>query len=159
MPRLAAFKSVSGIDCEMGQKPSRRGPGLDAARRRGNILCITKYSRPLAFGSGNMDKLLFVAALACGAGIAYVDSRPTWDDTGVTAAAVLAVSGLLGLASPRRAWLWALAVGAWVPAWGIANSGNYGSLLALAFAFAGAYAGAGVRKAMALAGNEAARQA
>src|SRR5437763_402953 len=90
-----------------------------------------------------MRPLLWLAALAGGAGIAYVDSRPGWDDTGVSAAAILALSGLLGMVSPDRPWLWAVLVGAWVPVVGLA-AGNLGSLLALAIAFAGAYLGATV---------------
>jgi uncharacterized RDD family membrane protein YckC len=81
-----------------------------------------------------------------GLAIAYVDSSPGWDDTGVSAAAVLGVSGSFGLLYPARPWLWALAVGAWIPAFGIVREFNYASLLALAFSFAGAYAGAVVRK-------------
>jgi hypothetical protein len=48
-----------------------------------------------------MNKVLFVAALAIGAGITYVDSRPNWDDAGVTAAAILVSCGTLG--PPGRA--------------------------------------------------------
>jgi hypothetical protein len=93
-----------------------------------------------------MNKLLLIAALAIGLGIAYVDSRPNWDDTGVTVAAILLVTGSLGAAGPSRPWLWALAVGLWIPALGIALHRNYGSLLALPFAFAGAYAGMVLRR-------------
>ena len=58
-----------------------------------------------------MRKFLWVAALAVGILIAYVDSLPHWDDTGITVLALLVSSGLLGMLSPRRPWLWALAVG------------------------------------------------
>jgi hypothetical protein len=43
-------------------------------------------------------------------------------------------------------WLWALAVGAWIPLWGIISMQNYGALLALIIAFVGAYAGVLARK-------------
>jgi hypothetical protein len=95
------------------------------------------------------DKWLFILvplALVLGFAIAYVDSSPGWDDTGVSAAVVLSVSGSFGLLHPARPWLWALAVGAWIPAFGIAREFNYASLLALVFSFAGAYAGAVVRR-------------
>ncbi len=87
--------------------------------------------------------LLLVVALSLGTFIAYVDSRPTWDDTGVTAGVILIVSGLLGLAQPRGAWLWALAVGLWVPLlpW-LAGRGNPAALIALVVAFIGAFGGA-----------------
>jgi len=90
--------------------------------------------------------MLVPLALALGFAIAYVDSSPGWDDTGVSAAAVLGVSGSFGLLYPARPWLWGLAVGTWIPAFGIVGEVNYASLLALAFSFAGAYAGALVRR-------------
>ena len=88
--------------------------------------------------------VLVPAALAIGLAVALVDASPNWDDTGVTAAAILAACAVLGILHPGRAWLWALAVGLWIPALNIAlhqDHPNYGSVLALAFAFAGAYAG------------------
>jgi hypothetical protein len=89
---------------------------------------------------------LLGTALILGLLIAWVDSRPTWDDSGITAGAVLLVTALFGLALPQRAWLWALAVGSWIPAFGILVHRNYGTALALVVAFGGAYAGALLRK-------------
>ena len=40
-----------------------------------------------------MQRVLFVVALAMGALVTYVDTRPTWDDTGVTVAALFAFAG------------------------------------------------------------------
>ena len=37
-----------------------------------------------------------------------VDSRPGWDDTGITAGLILLACAGLGMAMPERAWLWAL---------------------------------------------------
>jgi hypothetical protein len=79
--------------------------------------------------------------VAAGVAIAYVDSRPGWDDTGVTAAAILVSSATVAVMAARRPWLTALAVGVWIPLVGILSTRNYGSLLALAIAFAGACAG------------------
>ena len=93
-----------------------------------------------------MQKMLLVIALTIGGLIAYVDSRPKWDDTGVTAAAIFLVCGTLGAARPNRPWLWALAVGVWIPLLGITMSRNFGTLLALPIAFAGAYVGMAIRK-------------
>jgi hypothetical protein len=90
--------------------------------------------------------MLVPLALAFGYAIAYVDSSPGWDDTGVSAAAVLGVSGLFGVLYPTRPWVWGLAVGTWIPAFGIVREFNFASLLALVFSFAGAYAGAVVRR-------------
>jgi nucleoside recognition membrane protein YjiH len=77
--------------------------------------------------------------------IALVDSRPAWDDTGIIAGALLLVSAIFGTLRPRYAWAWALAVGAWVPLLGVVLRHNYGSILALAFAFGGAYCGVFMR--------------
>ena len=73
-----------------------------------------------------MQRIQLVAVvlvtLMLGALIALVDASPGWDDTGVSAAMLLAASGLLGAIHPARAWLLALAVGAWIPLSGIALS-------------------------------------
>ena len=95
------------------------------------------------------NRLLFVPAVLVGLGIAYVDSRPTWDDAGVTAFALLLSAGILALISPRRPWLVALAVGIWIPAHAIARQHSLGSLamvIVLAFPLAGAYAGMAIRR-------------
>ena len=91
--------------------------------------------------------LMLIFALCLGGCITYIDSRPTWDDTGVTAAALFLSAAVFGFASPRWAWAWGLALGLWIPLLGIPRAGNYGSLLALLFAFAGAYGGFLLRKA------------
>jgi hypothetical protein len=93
-----------------------------------------------------VEMTALVVGLGLGGVITYVDSSPGWDDTGVTAAAILACCGLLGAVAPRRPWLLALAVGAWIPLLGIVLTRNYGSLLALVFAFGGAYAGMAIRR-------------
>jgi hypothetical protein len=94
-----------------------------------------KESRGIAPG-------LLIAALMAGLAITWVDSRPSWDDTGITALFILVTTLALGAMRPRQAWLSALAVGVWIPLLGVIRSGNYGAVLALVFAFAGAYAGA-----------------
>jgi len=88
---------------------------------------------------------LVLVALMLGMLIFMVDSSPGWDDTDVSAAMVLAASGLMGAIHPARAWVWALAVGSWVPLMGFAlNPAGFhpASELALAIVTAGAYAGA-----------------
>ena len=92
-----------------------------------------------------MQRALLIVALALGAAVTYVDSRPTWDDTGVTAGALLVISGVLGFLGPKRPWLWALALGVWIPLLGVIRAHNYGTLLALVVAFAGAYGGMAIR--------------
>jgi hypothetical protein len=92
-----------------------------------------------------MNVLVVAAALLIGAGIGHVDSRPTWDDTGITAGTVFVASAVLSFFRPRFALAIALAVGGWIPLIEIIRGGGYGSLLALAIALVGALCGAGAR--------------
>ena len=89
--------------------------------------------------------LLGIAAVAMGLAIAWVDSRPHWDDTGISVGMIFLGCALLGALRPTRAWQWALSIGVWIPLWGVLLSHNYGTFLALIPAFLGAYIGAGVR--------------
>jgi hypothetical protein len=93
--------------------------------------------------------VVFLLALGCGLLITWVDSSPGWDDTGISAAAILLACGIFGIVMPERAWLWALLVGGGIPLLGITMHQNYGSLLALIIAFTGAYLGVLARKVMA----------
>jgi hypothetical protein len=87
-----------------------------------------------------------VLAVLTGIAIAWIDTRPGWDDTGVTVGLVFLFSALWGALAPKRPWLTALAVGVWIPLANIIVAGNFESSVALIVAFAGAYAGAGVRR-------------
>ena len=99
-----------------------------------------------------MQKLLLAIAVMLGLGLAYIDSLPTWDDTGILAGAILLACGLLVLLGFQHPWLVALVVGGWIPLRGILVNHNFGSILALLIAFAGAYLGwafrLGIRKAL-----------
>lgn len=94
--------------------------------------------------------ILLTLAVAFGLAIAWVDARPHWDDSGITAGMLLLSAGALGMIGPRRCWLWALGVGLWVPLHLIVQAPSIGNLLGgfviLAFPMAGAYAGMGVRR-------------
>lgn len=92
--------------------------------------------------------LTVVAALALGAAIAYVDTRPNWDDAGITAGCLFLSAGVLSFVSPRLSPIIAIAVGGWIPLIEIARGGNYGSLIALAIAVVAALCGAGARLAI-----------
>ena len=92
-----------------------------------------------------MQKILLAIAVMAGLFFAYVDSRPTWDDTAITIAAVLLTCGLLALIGFQRPWLLALAVGIWIPLYEIPISHAYASLIAPVIAFIGAYGGWAVR--------------
>jgi hypothetical protein len=89
-----------------------------------------------------------VVGILLGITIAYIDSRPGWDDTGITVGFLLLSTGLLGFFSPKRSWLWALVVGIWIPLASIFFTHNYAGLIAIVFAFAGAYSGMLMRKAI-----------
>jgi hypothetical protein len=91
---------------------------------------------------------LIVVAGITGAAIAFVDSRPGWDDTGVTVGLLVLAAGGAALASGRRPWLWALLVGAWTPALEIATGGSVASLVALVFASVGAFGGWAIRRSL-----------
>lgn len=99
-----------------------------------------------------MQKILLALAVVTGLFIAYVDSRPSWDDTGITVGAMLLSSGLISLLGYRRPWLIALAIGLWTPLYETYLSRNYnlpGAILfpvfVLLFPLIGAYAGWAVR--------------
>jgi len=79
--------------------------------------------------------------------IGYLDSRPGWDDTGITAALLLLLAAVAAGLSGRRPWLWGLLVGAWVPFFEIGGPGGLASLAGLAIALVGAFGGYFLAKA------------
>ena len=86
-----------------------------------------------------------VLSLVAGAVIAWMDSRPGWDDTGITAGTIVLVSALFGYLWPSRPWIWALTVSLWIPLHAIILSGDFKMLLITLFGFAGSYLGAAVK--------------
>jgi hypothetical protein len=97
----------------------------------------------------NLAALL--VALLGGIAIAYVDSRPAWDDTGITAFSMLLLAVVVTLTSSLPAWLVALCVGAWIPGHALALSPSVHTLpmlLVLLFPLAGAWAGSFGRRAL-----------
>ena len=106
-----------------------------------------------------MQKILLAVAILTGLFIAYVDSRPTWDDTGITVGMMLLSSGLLTLLGYQRPWLIALAIGLWTPLYETYLSHNFSLPGVILFPFfvllitlVGAYAGwaarLGIRKTL-----------
>jgi len=126
----------------------RQGLSVDEAQQQalerfGSVKVIAKkFERER---NNLMQNVLLALGALAGLFFAYVDSRPTWDDTGILAGAILLTCGLIALIGYRRPWLLALMVGAWIPLRGIFITHNYFSLLALIIAFIGAYAGWAVR--------------
>lgn len=88
-----------------------------------------------------------LCAALLGIGIAYVDSRPHWDDTGITAGALLLTAMLFGIALPNRPWTLALAVGVWIPLYMLLRNGQVSILFVLLFPLAGARGGSAIRRA------------
>ena len=102
-----------------------------------------------------MNRFILPLASLAGLSIAWIDSRPRWDDTGVTAGMLLLTAGFLALIAPRRVWLIALGVGIWIPLRGIATTGDFTMLLILLFPLVGAYGALGIRKLAVDSGNAA----
>lgn len=69
--------------------------------------------------------ILVLAAAGVGIALAWVDQSPGWDDTAVIVMLVLLASGLFGLISAKRPWLWALLVGGGIPLVGIVRQGSF----------------------------------
>ncbi len=107
--------------------------------------------RRLAGWIGPRDALLAVVAVLIGLAIGYVDSRPTWDDVGITVSLLLLASAMAAGLSGRRPWLWAALIGAGVPAFEIPGRGGPASLVALLVAAVGS----GIGYALARAGEPA----
>src|SRR6185369_8116447 len=80
-------------------------------------------------------------ALVGGIGIALMDSRPGFDDTGITAVGLLLVAALAAALDGRRPLLWAVLAGAWIPLLEIPASRSSAPLAALVFAAIGAAVG------------------
>lgn len=96
-----------------------------------------------------MRKSFILSVLfACvfGIAIAWIDSQPNWDDSDISAFTVLLVSMLAGYMAESKPWLIALAVGIWIPIYGIISVQNFGSLLVLLPGFIGAYTGWWIEK-------------
>ncbi|MEO8480167.1 MAG: hypothetical protein ABI542_11105 [Gemmatimonadota bacterium] len=88
------------------------------------------------------------AALVLGCAIAYIDTRPTWDDTGVTVGLVVLVAGSLAAVSPPMRWLIGLAVGVPVLVMNVLASGGWSSSIAVAVAIMAAGVGGAIGSAM-----------
>jgi len=92
------------------------------------------------------DWLFLAVAIILGLIIAWIDTRPSWDDAGITAAMIIIAAGVVGFLAGKRPWIWALAVGIWIPLWNIVTTNSFGSLIVIIISFIGAYAGTALRK-------------
>jgi hypothetical protein len=103
----------------------------------------------LASTAATLDRRTILAsalAVLAGTAVAFMDSRPGFDDTGVTAVALFGAAALTAAIGGRRPLLFALLVGVWTPLVEIPAGGSTGSLLALVFAAAGATVGCLARR-------------
>jgi hypothetical protein len=131
---------------------------VEEGRRRGLALKAAEHEAMKRFGApavvaarfaaekySTLHRGLLAVAVVFGIAIAYIDSRPKWDDAGITAFSMMFGAGILGLVAPRRPWIWALGIGIWIPLHGFARTPTLGSfvggLVILAFPIAGAYGG------------------
>ena len=90
---------------------------------------MIKYTPTTGGGTGcarSRGTLWLAGALACGALLAWMDSSPGWDDTGITVGLVLLGSAAFGALRPSWAWAAALAIGGWIPIVEIPGTGNLG---------------------------------
>jgi hypothetical protein len=94
------------------------------------------------------DLSLAAVALIAGAAIAWVDTRPTWDDTGITAGALVLVAGLTSFAGMRPWLAAALVAGPLIVAeWRVVDAGLLiPSALTLTGACAGMFARRGIAR-------------
>ena len=136
----------------------QRGLALDAAQQE----AVQRFGDPktvarrfAAEKNRTLHWILLAAAVTLGLAIAWVDSRPHWDDAGITAGLLLLSAGFLGFIGPRRPWLWALAIGFWIPLHAVLHAPTPANLLGspviLAFPMAGAYLGMAARRVIAAA--------
>ena len=84
-------------------------------------------------------------ALAAGLAIGWIDSRPGWNDTGVTAGLIFISSFIIGLLSNKNAWLLALIIGLCVTSFNYILHNNLESAISFVIAFAGVYSGVFVK--------------
>lgn len=90
---------------------------------------------------GRRDLVAAVVAIGFGLAVAWMDSRPGFDATGITAGSLLITGAVAAFIARRRPWLWALATGIWVPLFEIRDTSMLAPLAALVFAGVGAAVG------------------
>ncbi len=94
------------------------------------------------------DLGLAALAVVIGCGIAALDSRPGWDDAGITAGLLVLGAAIVGALDGRRPWPWAVLVGAPLPIVELPSVGaaSGAPLVALLFAAIGASFGVMIRR-------------
>ena len=149
---LAEIEShlLEAVERGLGQELSLEEAETRALERFGSIkIVVSTFEKER---KDVMQNILLAVAVLAGLFSAYVDSRPTWDDTGILAGGLLIMSGLLSLLGHRKPWLIALAVGIWIPLHDFYLSHDFRLLLVSLFPLVGAYGGwlvrLGIRKTL-----------
>jgi len=160
LKRLARAMKISGVylDESLAEIESHLMDSVESNLRLGLNRSEAEEKALKRFGSINvvltsfekerittMQKILIGIATLAGLFSLYVDTRPTWDDTGVLVFGILFISGLLALIGYQRPWLLALAIGIWIPLHGVFISHSFATIAALVVAFVGAYSGWALR--------------
>ena len=91
-------------------------------------------------------RVYLAAALLVGLLIGWIDTRPSWDDTGITVGLIFLSSAVFGALMPSRAWVWGCAVGLGIPLMNLFLRGNPAALISFLISFAGSYMGVLARK-------------
>ena len=60
-------------------------------------------------------RVSLILAVIFGLIIDWIDSRPHWNDDGISVLMVLLASAIMGFIAKRTPWLIALSVGIWIP--------------------------------------------
>lgn len=142
---LLAAAQREWADAFLAELDAIEGTG---ARARWSLGGLVMAGRLAAAAVARRELAFVPIALLIGLAIAYVDSRPAWDDTGITAGALLLGAGVTAAASGRRPLFWALLVGVWTPIVEITVHGQPASLAAIVFAVVGAMGGFLMRRSL-----------
>jgi hypothetical protein len=93
-------------------------------------------------------RLQFVISLCIGAAIMWIATLPTWENSGIASILILGCSAALAFLNPARAYVFALAVSAWVALMGLIHR-NPPALFAIVIGISGAFVGAYARRLLA----------
>ena len=96
---------------------------------------------------GRRTAIVLIAASLSGLAIAWLDGRPGWDDTGITAGLLLLSSSILSVFEPKRLWAIVLLTGGWIAGRGLVE-GRPDTVLALGFSAAGGLLGYAAGRAL-----------
>jgi hypothetical protein len=89
-----------------------------------------------------------VLALVIGAVIGFIDSRPHWDDTGVTAAMVLLSAAVLAGIWPRLHWQLACCIAIPIVLFNLVTTGRVDAVVAIVIALIGSALGRAIGTAI-----------